>query len=164
MTTLLQTVWDWRLPKRCYLSMCLKGLQSCRLSNFFHFSKIVHFFLCIIFSYENSTTYEHFWLFEILKLWQPVTLKPLGAGVNILANKWMSHPGKKFSAREELLSALAPAVIFPKISQPGKFSEVILPKIPSLEEIVKINSSRNSQFRKNLLKFPDWEYPILQQK
>ena len=76
----------------------------------------------------------------------------------------MSHPGKKFSARKELLSALASTVIFPKISKPGKFSEVILPKIPSLEEIVKINSSRNSQFRKNLLKFPDWEYPILQQK
>ena len=77
MTNWLQTVWDWRLPKRYYLSMCLNGLQSCRLSNFFHFSKIVLFFLCIIFSYENSATYEHFWFFEILKVWQPVTLQPL---------------------------------------------------------------------------------------
>ena len=61
MTTWLQTVWDWRLPKRYYLSMCLKGLQSCRLSNFFHFSKTTFLFLCIILSYENSATYEHFW-------------------------------------------------------------------------------------------------------
>ena len=68
MATWLQTVWDWRLPKRYHLSMCLKGLQSFRLSNFFHFSKIVLFILCIIFSYENRATYEHFWCFEILKL------------------------------------------------------------------------------------------------
>ena len=79
MTNWLQTVWDWKLPKRYYLSMCLNGLQSCRLSNFFHFSKIVLFFLCIIFSYENSATYEHFWFFQVLKLWQPVALQPLEA-------------------------------------------------------------------------------------
>ena len=34
MTTWLQTVWDWRFPKRYYLSMCLKGLQSYKLSKF----------------------------------------------------------------------------------------------------------------------------------
>ena len=76
MTTWLQTVWDWRLPKRYHLSMCLKGLQSCRLSNFFHFSKIVLFFLCIIFSYENNATYEHFWF-------------PL-----ILPHKWIPDSGR----------------------------------------------------------------------
>ena len=80
MTNCFQTaVWDGRLPKTYFLSMCLNGLQSCRLSNFFHFSKFVLFFLCIIFSYENSTTYEHFWFFEVqLKLWQGVIHKPCG--------------------------------------------------------------------------------------
>ena len=64
LTAWIQTVWDWRLPKRYYLSMCLKGLQSCRLSNFSHFSKITYFFLYIILSYENNATYEHFWFFS----------------------------------------------------------------------------------------------------
>ena len=59
------------------MSLYLKGLQSCRLSNFFHFSKITCFSLYIILLYENSATYEHFWFFQVLKLWLPVTLQPL---------------------------------------------------------------------------------------
>ena len=85
MTTWIQTVWDWRLPKRYYLSMCLKGLQSWKKKlNFFHLSKITFFFLYIILSYENSATYEHFWFFQVLKLWQPVTLQPLEAQGHVL--------------------------------------------------------------------------------
>ena len=77
MTTWLQTVWDRRLPRRYNLFMCLKGLQTCRLSNFVHFSKITFFFSYMVLSYENSATYEHFWFFQVLKFWQPVTLQPL---------------------------------------------------------------------------------------
>ena len=36
-------------------------------------------FLYIILSYENSATYEQFWFFQVLKLWQPVTLQPVEA-------------------------------------------------------------------------------------
>ena len=41
--------------------------------------EIVLFFLYLILSYENSATYEHFWFFQVLKLWQSVTLLLLKA-------------------------------------------------------------------------------------
>ena len=41
-------------------------------------------------------------------------------GVNILANKWMSHPGKIFCVGEKLLSALVVIMILLKISRLGK--------------------------------------------
>ena len=62
-------------------------------------------------------------------------------GVNILANKWMSHPGKKFCVGEELLSALVVIMILLKISRPGKSWKIILPKINILGKFCKINSS-----------------------
>ena len=61
-------VWDWRLPKRYFLSMCLKGLQSCRLSNFFHSSKITFFFLYIIVIWKQ----RHLW--TLLIFWSTKTL------------------------------------------------------------------------------------------
>ena len=67
------------VSKKVLLVHLPQGAAKLQAVKLFHFSKIVHFFLCIIFSYENSTTYEHFWSFEILKVWQPVTLQPLEA-------------------------------------------------------------------------------------
>ena len=42
------------------------------------------FFLHIILSYENSTNYEHFWFFQVVQLWQSVTLQPLEAQGHVL--------------------------------------------------------------------------------
>ena len=61
--TSLQTVGAWRLPKRYYFFMCLKGLQSCKMSKFQYSSNITLFFLCVILSNENNDTYDHFQLF-----------------------------------------------------------------------------------------------------
>ena len=66
----------------------------------------------------------------------------IGTGVNIFANKWMSHPGKIFCVGEELLSALVVIMILLKISQPGKSWKIILPKINSLGKFCKIDSSQ----------------------
>ena len=63
--------------------MCLKGLQSWMMSKF-QYSLNITYFLFVIFSYENSATYEHFWFFEVLKLWQPVTLQPLEANGRVV--------------------------------------------------------------------------------
>ena len=63
-------------------------------------------------------------------------------GVNILANKWMSHPGKIFCVGEKLLSALVVIMILLKISRLGKSWKVILSKINSLGKFCKINSSQ----------------------
>ena len=84
LNTWIQTVWDWRLPKRYYLSMYLKDLKSCRVLNFLQISKITFLFLCIILSYENSATYELFWFFQVLKIWQPVTLQHLEANRQVV--------------------------------------------------------------------------------
>ena len=35
------------------------------------------FFLYVIFSYENSATYEHFWFFQVLKLCRPLKHKDM---------------------------------------------------------------------------------------
>ena len=40
--------------------------------------------LYIILSYENSSTYEHFWFFQVIKLWQLVTLQLFEAQVHVL--------------------------------------------------------------------------------
>ena len=50
----------------------------------------------------------------------PTDFKGNPTGANILANKWMSHPGKFFCVGEELLSALVVIMILLKISGPGK--------------------------------------------
>ena len=75
----------------------------------------------------------------------------------------MSHPGKNFCIREELLSVLAnSSQNFPA----RKIAILILPKSSSLRKVFKIDSSQNSQSGKNLqkwffLKFPDWKNPTL---
>ena len=75
----------------------------------------------------------------------------------------MSHPGKIFCIREELLSVLAnSSQNFPA----RKIAILILPKSSSLRKVFKIDSSQNSQSGKNLqkwffLKFPDWKNPTL---
>ena len=56
-----------------------QGTAKLQAVKLFSFSKITYFFLYIKLSYENSVTYEHFWFFQVLKLWQPVTLLPLEA-------------------------------------------------------------------------------------
>ena len=63
-------------------------------------------------------------------------------GVNIFANKWMSHLWKNFCVGEELLSALVVIMILLKISLPGKSWKIILPKINSLGKFCKIDSSQ----------------------
>ena len=87
-------------------------------------------------SWSNEILWsEAFFLDEILKF-DRLT------GVNILANKWMSHPGKNFCVGEKLLSALVVMMILLKISRLGKSWKVILSKINSLGKFCKINSSQ----------------------
>jgi len=45
--TSLQKMEGWRVPKRYYLFMCLKGLQSCMMSKFQYSSNITFFFLYV---------------------------------------------------------------------------------------------------------------------
>ena len=94
MTTWLQTLWDWRFPKRYYLSICLKGLQSYRLTNFFVFQKLYISFYVSYFHMKTAppiNTFDflkyyfidrwkeicNFW--KMKKVWQPATLQPLEA-------------------------------------------------------------------------------------
>ena len=64
--------------KKALLVHVPQGAAKLQAVKLFQFSKIVHFCLCIIFSFENSTTYEHFWF------WHPVTFQPLDSHGQII--------------------------------------------------------------------------------
>ena len=65
MTTWILTLRDWRFPKRYYLSICLKGLQSYRLTNFFIFQKLYKSFYVSYFHMKTAPPMNTFDFFTL---------------------------------------------------------------------------------------------------
>ena len=69
---------DFQKGRTC--SCISRDTKVAGCQTFFIFLFMYH----IVIAYENTATYEHFWFFQVLKLWQPVTLQPLEAQGHVL--------------------------------------------------------------------------------